>query len=344
MAEARARILRRDELDRRALPETPEAWLAELGQRCDSLWLRVPGRDRSRTRAVATLIHGNEPSGLRAVHAWLRTGAVPATDVVFWIAALRTALGPPLFARRALPGGRDLNRCFRPPFTGSAEDELAGEALALLRETRPELLLDLHNNTGHSPAYAVGYREAAVEVAVSSLFGDFFVHSGIALGALTEVTVDDFPSVTIECGRAGDPEADAIARRGLARALELDHLRAHALEERVRVLRDPLRVRIRDGVKLHIGEAPGAGADLTVAADVDRHSFELLPAGTRIGWLRPGADWPIELRTTAGNDLARDWFRVRDGRLEAARPLIPLMVTTDVAIASSDCLFYVVAG
>ena len=31
--------------------------------------LRIAGRDRSRSRAVSALLHGNEPSGLRAVHA-----------------------------------------------------------------------------------------------------------------------------------------------------------------------------------------------------------------------------------------------------------------------------------
>ena len=88
------------------VPPTAEALLRELG---GPAWIRVAGRDRSRTRAVVTLIHGNEPSGLRAVHAWLRSGAQPAVNAVFFIASPAAALEPPGFAFRTLPGKLDLN-------------------------------------------------------------------------------------------------------------------------------------------------------------------------------------------------------------------------------------------
>ena len=56
------------------LPGSVEHWLRELDR---ATLLRVPGRDRSRTRIVTTLLHGNEPSGVRAVHAWLCSGVAP---------------------------------------------------------------------------------------------------------------------------------------------------------------------------------------------------------------------------------------------------------------------------
>ena len=80
--------------------------------------IRVPGRDRSRARAVTTLLHGNEPSGVRAVHAWLRSGALPAVDALLFVGAVPAALEPPGFALRSLPGAADLNRCFLAPFEG----------------------------------------------------------------------------------------------------------------------------------------------------------------------------------------------------------------------------------
>ena len=52
-------------------------WLESLGGA--TAWL-VPGRDRSRTRVVTTLLHGNEPSGFVALHDWLRSGPQPAVD------------------------------------------------------------------------------------------------------------------------------------------------------------------------------------------------------------------------------------------------------------------------
>ena len=65
----------------------------------------MPGRDGSRTRVATTLLHGNEPSGLRAFLAWLRTGAVPAVDTRLIVAGVEAALAPPGFATACCPAG-----------------------------------------------------------------------------------------------------------------------------------------------------------------------------------------------------------------------------------------------
>src|SRR5688572_2241480 len=46
------------------LPASAEAWLGELQ---GPTAVRVPGRDGARLRVVSGLLHGNEPSGLRAI-------------------------------------------------------------------------------------------------------------------------------------------------------------------------------------------------------------------------------------------------------------------------------------
>ena len=77
--------------------------------------ITISGEDTSRTRAISTLLHGNEPSGLRAVHAWLRSGRKPAVNIICFIASVQAALHEELFKHRSVPGQRDLNRCFGPP-------------------------------------------------------------------------------------------------------------------------------------------------------------------------------------------------------------------------------------
>ncbi|MGL4566571.1 MAG: succinylglutamate desuccinylase, partial [Halioglobus sp.] len=85
-------------------------------------WLDGPtcfflsGEDPGRTRALVTLLHGNEPSGAMALWRWLRSARRPAVNVVCIVASVVAALAPPLFSHRMLPRARDLNRCFRPPF------------------------------------------------------------------------------------------------------------------------------------------------------------------------------------------------------------------------------------
>ena len=320
-----------------AVPESPEEFLRSLG---GPALLRQSGLDRARTRAVVTLLHGNEPSGLRAVHGWLRSGAVPAVDVVFVVGAVAAALEPPGFANRQLPGARDLNRCFAPPHEGP-EGQIARELLALLDTARPEALIDLHNNTGRSIPYGVGPRASSAELALVALFGDRYVHSDLRLGALVEVAAEVFPSVVIECGRAGAAAADAVAREGLARFLGDRRLGARSTRQ-VQVVTEPVRVELVSGLRLGLGEAPAEGADLTISAEIDRHNFDRLEPGHRIGWLAPGAPWPVRAQGRDGRDVSHHLFEALDGELRTRREIIPIMITNDPGIALSDCLFYVV--
>ena len=327
-----------EEPPRDALPATPEAWLAALA---GPTALRIPGRDRTRARGVATLLHGNEPSGLRALHAWLRGGAVPAVDLVCFVGAVEAAQRSPGFAHRMLPGRPDLNRCFAPPFVGP-EGQIAREALRLFREAGCEALVDLHNNTGHNPAYGVAARDDDAVVALAALWGERLIVSDLRLGTLVEATCADFPSVTIECGRAGDPAADATALAGLARYAALEALPATRPAPRIAVLEQPVRVCAREGVRLAFADAPVTGADLTLAGDIDRHNFELLLPGVPVGWVGAPGRWPLEARGADGEEVSRDWFALRGALLETRRAAVPIMMTVDVGVATSDCLFYLV--
>lgn len=315
-------------------PAEPEAFLRRLG---GPAWIHQRGRDRSRCRVVSTLMHGNEPSGTRAVHAWLRSGATPAVDAVFFLGSADAALEPPGFAHRVLFGRRDLNRCFLPPWDG-AEGALAREVLARIRALAPEALVDLHNTTGHTPAYGVGPKLDPAFLALASLFADRYVHSDLRLGALIEALADELPAVVVECGRTGAEAPDRVAREGLRRFLEADALPATA--PALAVVQEPVRVCLQPGLALRYGEAPDEGADLTVDAAVDRHNFETVEPGAVLGWIPPGGPWPFVATRADGAEVSRELFRVRDGVVEARRAFVPIMMTTDPLIAVQDCIFY----
>jgi Succinylglutamate desuccinylase / Aspartoacylase family len=319
-----------------ALPETDAAFLRRLG---GPTAIRVAGRDRSRTRVATTLLHGNEPSGTRAAHAWLRSGAVPAVDALLIVANVAAALEPPGFAWRTLPEHRDLNRCFLGPFDGG-DGALAREILDAIEEAAPEAVIDLHNNSGHNPPYGVGPDPDPRSLELVSLFADRFVWSRLRLGALVEA-VRSMPCVTVEAGRSGDPAADAVALGGLARFLERDTLFASE-SPLVQVLEMPMRARLRPGVRLAVGEAPAPDADLTLSSDLDRHNFERVEAGTAIGWCSATAAELVVFDDELGRDRTDDYLEASGGRLRTRRPIVPIMITTDPAIAAADCLFYAV--
>ena len=316
---------------------TPRDLLRNLG---GPALLRVPGRDRSRARGLSTLLHGNEPSGIRALHGWLSNGAVPEVDLVIFLGAVEAALAGDGFAHRMLPGCRDLNRCFQPPFEGE-EGAVAAEALQLLREAGCDALVDLHNNTGHNPAYGVVTVLDAARLNLTALWARRVVHSGLRLATLVEATAGDFPGVALECGRAGDPAADRVARDGLERYAGLAEIeRRRVLEPGLEVLEQPIRVCVRPGVRLAFGERAAECADLTLRGDIDRHNFEWLAPGVPVGFVAPGAPWPLSAFGDDGEDVSRELFTLRNGLLEIRRAGVPIMMTTDLAVAKSDCLFY----
>jgi hypothetical protein len=177
-----------------------------------------------------------------------------------------------------------------------------------------------------------------------SLFARAYVHSDLRLGTLVEATEREFPSIVVECGRAGDPASDALARAGLERYLGAENLepQGEPLSD-IAVVGKPIRVNIRTGARLAFGDAPVAGADFTVRRGIDGQNFKPMPAGSVVGWLGGGGAWPLWAVGVEGQDVSRDLFDARGDVLETRRDIIPIMMTTDPEIALSDCLFYVVS-
>ena len=170
------------------LGATEVEFLAILGQ---PTCLVIPGADSSRCRFVVTLLHGNEPSGLIAVHRWLTgTRPAPAVDIYCVVMNVEAACTSPPFSWRHLPGTRDLNRCFRAPF-----DDIPGKQaqslLALIHQQGPEALIDIHNTSGMGPAFGVAVFYDRQHDALVSLFAERLVITDLRLGALMELSERD---------------------------------------------------------------------------------------------------------------------------------------------------------
>ena len=316
---------------------TVEEFLTRLG---GPTWIHLSGRDTSRTRAMSTLLHGNEPSGVRALFQWIRSGTLPTVNLVCFIGAVDAALSPPGFAYRQLPDCRDLNRCFRVPFVGR-EGQLAAEVLDRLRKVNPEALIDCHNTSGRGPAYGVTTRRHDPQKALTALFSDHLIVTDLRLGTLMEATEEDFPTITAECGGAGDARADLTALTALTRYATADSLwNASHRHDSVKIFHHPIRVELGDGKQVAYGPAPVPDADLTLRADADQFNFGILPQGETLGWVRDSDLNDIAARDAKGRNRTTEMFSVVDGRLVVKDASRILMMTTNPHIAKSDCLFY----
>ena len=323
----------------------------ELGSNVEAFlhWMDGPacflltGNDSTRTRALVTLLHGNEPSGTIALHRYLCSGRRPAVNTLCIVASVHAALETPLFSHRMLPRARDLNRCFNPPFD-DAQGVLAEEILEILRMHRPEAVIDMHNTSGSGPAFGVCTHMDRQHDALVSLFTQRLIVSNLGLGALMETSEDACPTVTVEVGGRLDEEAHELAFEGLCRYFEAESVLCPGdTDWGLELLCDPIRLELNDNVTLTYAEEPCDNYDITLKPDIEHHNFGGVKSDTLLGWASADAAQLFSAQDAGGRCAVSRLVRIESGRLYPAQPLKLFMITNNAAIAHSDCLFYAVA-
>lgn len=326
--------------------------------------ITVPGEDPTRHRIICTLIHGNEPSGAVAVHRWLKAqqagqAPLPKTNISFILPSIEASLCAPPFNHRHFPNRRDLNRCFNGP-THDAEGQLASNILSYIQSTKPEAILDLHNTSGSGPAFAVGTTMDKPHQALASYFTQRMVFSDLRLGALTEVSEQVAPSMTIECGGAKDEAAHLLAYEGICRFLAADNpFSGYSANHPITIYEHPLRLRLKPGCTIAYGEVEmedgtdendhisdearqnQLAADLTLQAQAEALNYAPLEPGTNIGQLGTIGLEALTAQTPQGEEQLELFFEVTaDNQLRTREKLQLFMVTPRADIAMSDCVFY----
>lgn len=292
------------------------------------------------SRCAVTLLHANEPSGVHAVARLLSEAFEPVVPLDVIIAQVQAARVEPRFSHRMLPGHRDLNRCFAPPFEG-ADGALAEVILETVRQLAPACMVDLHNTSGTGPGYAVLLQTDDQRRALAGHWVDLAIHAELRMGTLGEIVDEDCPVSIIECGGARDPEAHELAYQGLRRfALAEDPLAPQG--ELPRLVEHPTRVVLAPGARLAYGSVPQPGVDITLVESIEVFNREPAGAHSCLGWV--GSEGISALRGETGDRIqsVAHLFVVRDGALYPRQPVQLLMATTNHRIATTDCLFYVV--
>jgi hypothetical protein len=300
--------------------------------------IHLTGQDSSRTRVLVTLSHGNEPSGLEAVHHWLREGRQPAVNVVIILGAVEAALAEPMFFHRQLPGTRDLNRCFNPPYK-DRQGQLAQAMLRHIRELEPEAVVDLHNTSGSSSAFAVSIGDSPRRQALASLFVARAVITDLRLGSLMEQDLG-CPVVTVEAGGSLDETSAVVAQEGIERYFCYQDL--YANPDPILLLRHPLRLELAPHSRIDYADRPLHDRDITVRQDIEKFNFEPVNKRSQLGWLDEQGLEHLRIGSDRQPHEVAEFFRVVAGKLYPTRHMRLFMATTRPDIAASDCLFYFV--
>jgi hypothetical protein len=306
--------------------------------------IHLPGTGgRGRARFVSCLLHGNEDSGYRAVLNMLRRKDTYAFDLWVFIGNVRAARQEGWFAHRHLDDQEDFNRVWG---LNHPTTRMRRCADAVLRELRTipglEAAIDLHNNTGDNPPYAVLPVWSEGCLGLAALCADTAMIWGLKANALMEVLADRCPTVAVECGMIGLPASTAYALRVLDRFLAADLSGLRTSRARPPFIWEMNhRVTVRPEVAFAFGGALSDAVDLVLAPGLDTTNFGLLPAGTVLGHAHTGSALPLLAKNMLGLDDTERFFHIEaNGRVIVIRDLTPAMMTTTVVQARRDCLFY----
>ncbi|WP_395338324.1 succinylglutamate desuccinylase/aspartoacylase family protein [Ningiella sp. W23] len=318
------------------IAETVFQFLSQLGG--PSL-IELSGKDPSRCRVITTLLHGNEPSGLYALHRLLKEAFIPQTTTVFIVASVVAASTEPTFSHRMLEGQKDLNRCFGISDVGAEhthlQHALAQAITRSISSLQAEAIIDIHNTSGSGPAFAVATNKSDANLALASHFTHRMIYTDIRLGAIME---QDFacPIITIEAGGAQDDEANTTAYNGLRSFLSADD--AFEKRQSIEEFEQPQRLELCKNAEICYQSANNPKVDVTMRADIERLNFGKTEAGQHLGWARSLSNLCLDNT----NNHVGEYFYTEQGLLKTKVALTLFMVTTRADIASSDCLFYFV--
>lgn len=312
----------------------------------------LPGKDKNRCRVFLTLMQGDEPSGLIAIHRYLtensELGNKPETNIRFIICSVEAAMQRPLFTTRYTDGGMDINRCFGKKCSSECIGEIqsgycqrANLIEQAIREVNPEMVIDLHNASSPTPTFAVCSTVTTDTLSLASFFCQTLILSDLHIGSIME---QDFncPFITIECGGGLDEQAHEVAFSGISQVCNCDAIGYIHQEKSVEVIYRPLRLQLQAGVNLSFAKHDEGYSGVTLKDNIECFNFGSAHQDEMLGWIDGKGLNNLQLVNKNGKDVLDDYFYTRENQLVSRHNIKLFKATTNKVIATKDCLFYLV--
>lgn len=298
--------------------------------------IHLPGR-REPALFASVLLHGNEETGWLAAREVLRKyahGELPRALSLF-IGNVEAAR----YGQRVLAGQPDYNRIW-PGGEGAQgrEAAMARQVVETIRQRGVFASIDIHNTTGLNPHYGCVNRIDPAWLHLATLFGRTVVYFTQPKGVQSAAFAELCPAVTLECGKPGSPSGVKHAADYLEACLHLSEFPAHPVHPQdIDLFHTIATVKVPDEARFGF---PGDEVDIEFAPDLDYLNFRELAAGAPLGRiLRPGG-LCLHALDDQGRDMAARLLDCSDGQIRLRRPLMPAMLTRDLAIIRQDCLCY----
>ncbi len=298
--------------------------------------IHLPGR-RQPPLFVSVLLHGNEDTGWLAAQAVLKKHA--ETELP---RALSLFIGNVDAARdglRRLDGQPDYNRVWPGSEDApSAESAMMQQVVDAMRARGVFASIDIHNNTGLNPHYACVNSLEQHFLHLALLFSRIVVYFIRPRGVQSAAFAEWCPSVTVECGKPGNPESVAHAAEFIEACLHLSEFPAHAVAPHdVDLFHTIATVKVPEHASFGFNAAE---ADINFLPELDHFNFRELERGITLGQVRQDSAVRLQVRDEDGQDIGDRLFDYRQGEISLKQPLMPAMLTRDERVIRQDCLCY----
>jgi succinylglutamate desuccinylase len=298
--------------------------------------IELPGK-HAEPLFVSVLLHGNEPSGLKAMQMLLkkyRNKELPRALALF--------IGNVYAAKhnlRRMDNQPDYNRIW--PGTEQPdcpESELVAQVYALMKGRRVFASVDIHNNTGLNPHYACINRLENRFFQLASLFGRLAVYFSHPKGVQSAAFADICPAVTLECGRPDQEHGATLALEFLDSCLHLSEFpRQQVHPQDIDLYHTVAQVKMAENITFSFNDP---NADFLLDKDIERFNFSEINAGTILGAVNNGTELPLLAYDDTGLDVTRQFFKLDGGQVQLTRPAMPSMLTLDERVIQQDCFCY----
>lgn len=310
----------------------------------------ITGLNPNKCRVITTLLQGNEPSGLIALHRWLTsrdTNELPKTNLRFIICSVEAACVRPLLSKAFIDGSKNINRCFG---NGVLDETQIGQQKGYydraqlikdaIAEVKPEVVIDLHNTASPCPTFAVSSVITTDTISLTAFFSQTLILSNLRLGSLIEQNFS-CPSILIECGGRIDEQAHEVAYAGICHIANYEYI-DNAQQKSVEIIYLPFRLKVKESINLSYAERDEGYSGVTLKKNIDCFNFGGANQGEMIGWIDGNGLENLQLLNNHGCNVIDDYFYIRENQLVCKQNLRLFKATSDKEAALNDCLFYVV--
>ena len=305
----------------------------------------ITGKDTSKCRVIVTLLYGDEPSGVIALHRLLESCVQLSTptNLRFIICSVEAASLAPLCAHRFLNNESNDINCLFGQSDNNNEGYISRARLieSKIKEVSPEAIIDLRNTPGSSPAFAFSHVVTPEILTLASFFTSSLVLTQINKGTLL---AQDFsgPILRVECGDKRDEQAHEVAYQGIKTFIECPNLLTHHQEQEVKIIYKPLRLQLAQDVELHFGIHDEGELGVTLKDNIDLLNYGGAQAGQMIGWVDQHGLENLQLLNDVNQNVINDYFYLRDNQLVVKKAIKVFMAHTNESFTSNRCLFYLV--